>query len=223
VVDKFTAGSATATTVLASSSFGLYRSTNSGQAWTQVLPGNVSGLVADPTNANVWYAAVGNYGTAASQNGVFKSIDGGVTWKLLTLGITTTVGRTELAIAPSNSNVLYAAIEDRTPQASTSQQLLGIWRSSDAGVTWTKAGATGASCASQCWYDLVIAVDPANPARVYMSGFSFYRSEDSASTFLNVGTAIHVDHHAIAFDPFDPNIVYAGTDGGVYRTATRGS
>ena len=56
-----------------------------------------------------------------------------------------------------------------------------------------------------------------------MGGFSFYRSEDSANTFGNVGTVIHVDHHAITFDPIDPNIVYAGTDGGVYRTANRGS
>ena len=118
---------------------------------------------------------------------------------------------------------IYAAVEDRTPNASTSQQLLGIWRSSDAGTTWTKATATNASCASQCWYDLAIAVDRTNAARVYMSGFSFYRSEDSANTFGNFGTTIHVDHHAITFDPLDPNSIYAGTDGGVYRTSNRGA
>ena len=223
VIDKSTAGSTTATTLLASSSLGLYRSTNSGQTWSQVLTGgNVSGLAVDPGNSGVWYAAIGNYGTASSQNGVYKSTNGGVSWTQLTLGITTTVGRIELAIAPSNGNVLYAAIEDRTPQASTSQQLLGIWRSSDAGVTWSKATATNASCAAQCWYDLAIAVDRTNAARVYMSGFSFYRSEDSANTFGNFGTSIHVDHHAITFDPIDPNAVFVGTDGGVYRTPNKG-
>src|SRR5262249_25714640 len=124
---------------------------------------------------------------------------------------------------PSSGNVIYAAVEDRTPNGSTSQQLLGIWRSSDAGTTWIKTAATNASCASQCWYDLAIAVDRTNPGRLYMGGFSFYRSDDSAQTFVNIGTNIHVDHHAIAFDPVDPNTVWVGTDGGVYNTPNRGS
>ncbi len=223
ILDRSTAGSGTQATLLASTSLGLWRTTDSGRSWTQVLPGNASGLAVDPISTNVWYAAIGNYGTTATANGVYKSTDGGLTWARLSLGITTTVGRIELAVAPSNGSVVYAAIEDRTANASTSQQLLGIWRSSDGGSTWIKATGTNASCASQCWYDLAIAVDRTNAARVYMSGFSFYRSEDSANTFGNFGTTIHVDHHAIAFDPLDPNTVYAGTDGGVYRTANRGA
>src|SRR5262249_29410460 len=160
--------------------------TNSGQTWTLVQSGNVSGLAADPVNVGTWYSIIGNYGSTSSQNGVFKSTNGGVTWTQLTIALTGTPGRGELAIAPSNSNVIYAAFEDRTTGASTSQQLMGIWRSSDAGVTWVKAGGANASCASQCWYDLSIAVDRTNAARVYMGGFSFYRSEDSANTFSNV-------------------------------------
>jgi len=222
VIDRATAGSASTTTLLASTSFGLYRSTNSGQTWTQVLTSsNVSSLVANQTDPRIWYAAIGSYAADASQNTVFKSTDGGVSWTPLNLGIGTTVGRIELAIAPSDANVLYAAVEDRTKGASTATQLLGIWRSTDAGATWTKTTATGASCASQCWYDLSIAVDRTNPARVYMGGFSFYRSDDSANTFTNIGTQIHVDHHAIAFGS-DPNVVLVGTDGGVYRTANGG-
>ena len=224
IIDKSTAGTTTSTTLLASSSLGLWRSTNSGQTWSQVLTGgNVSGLAVDPTTSTTWYAIVGNYGAASNQNGVFKSTNGGISWTPLTLGLTGTTGRGELAIAPSNSNVIYAAFEDRTTGASTSQQLLGIWRSSDAGATWVKATGLNASCASQCWYDLSIAVDPSNAARVYMGGFSFYRSEDSANTFTNIGSIIHVDHHAIAFDPTNPDMVYVGTDGGVYRTPNRGT
>jgi photosystem II stability/assembly factor-like uncharacterized protein len=223
VIDRSTAGSTTSTTLLASTSFGLYRSTDSGQSWTRVLGGNVSGLVVDPVNTSVWYSAIGNYGATASQNGVLKSTDDGVTWTPLSLGITTTVGRTELAIAQSNGNVLYAAIEDRTPNGSNAQALLGIWRSVDAGATWVKAPAATASCAKQCWYDLAIAVDPTNAARVYMSGFSFYRSEDSANSFINIGTSVHVDNHAIAFNPAVSDMVYIGTDGGVYQTPNRGT
>ncbi len=223
IIDKATAGSTTSTTLLASSSFGLWRSTNSGQTWSQVLTGgNVSGLAADPVNSNTWYAIIGNYGATSSQNGIYKSTNGGVSWSLLTVALTGTPGRGELAIAPSNRNVIYAAFEDRTTNAPTSRQLLGIWRTADGGSTWTKAGAINASCASQCWYDLSIAVDRTNAARVYMGGFSFYRSDDSADTFTNIGSLIHVDHHAIAFDPVDPDVVYAGTDGGVYRSFNRG-
>jgi hypothetical protein len=223
VVDRETGGSPTSTTVLASSSFGLYRSTNSGSSWTRVLAGNVSGLVADPVDSRTYYAAVGNYGTTSTANGVYKSTDRGLTWTLLPLTFGTTAGRIELAIAQSAPNVIYATVEDRTTGASSSTQLLGIWRTSDAGATWTKATATGASCASQCWYDMYVAVDPTNAARVYFGGLSFYRSEDSAQTFTNVGNPIHVDHHALVFDPFDPNRIYVGSDGGVYVSPNRGT
>jgi photosystem II stability/assembly factor-like uncharacterized protein len=222
IIDKSTAGSTTSTTLLASSSLGLWRSTTSGQSWTQVLTGNVSGLAVDPVTSSIWYAIIGNYGATSTQNGIYKSTNGGVTWTQLTVTLTGTPGRGELAIAPSNGNVIYAAFEDRTTGSTTSQQLMGIWRSTDAGVTWAKAGASSASCASQCWYDLSIAVDRTNAARVYMGGLSFYRSEDSANTFSNIGSLIHVDHHAIAFDPVTPDIVYAGTDGGVYKSPNRG-
>jgi hypothetical protein len=223
LIDRSTAGSPTNTTLLASTSFGLYRSANSGTTWTRPLTGNVSGLASDPSNPRIYYAAVGNYGASAAQNGIFKSTDGGVTWTQLPVAFGTTVGRIELAVAKSNSNVLYATVEDRTTGGSTREQLLGIWRSTDAGATWTKTAATGANCASQCWYNMFVEVDPTNEARVYFGGLSFYRSEDSAKTFTNVGAAIHVDQHALAFDPADPNVIYVGNDGGVYRSTNRGS
>jgi hypothetical protein len=228
VVDRASAGSTTSTTLLASTSFGLYRSTNSGLTWkldsiANVGAANVSGLIADPVDSRVYYAAIGNYGATAGRNGVFKSIDRGLTWTQLAVSFGGTPGRIELAIAPSAPNVIYATVEDRTPSAPTSQGLLGIWRTSDAGATWTKTAAANASCASQCWYDMYLGVDPTNAARVYFGGLSFYRSEDSAQTFTNVGSSIHVDHHAMVFDPFDPNRIFVGSDGGVYASANRGT
>ncbi|HEY9228311.1 MAG TPA: hypothetical protein VIP11_16765, partial [Gemmatimonadaceae bacterium] len=181
VVDKASAGTVNATQLVASTSLGLYRSTNSGVSWTRVMAGRWSGLVVHPTNPRIYYAALGNYGATATDNGVYKSVDGGATWTKLSITFSGTPGRIELAIATSDPNVLYATVEDRTAGALTSTQLLGIWRTSDAGVTWSKATANGASCASQCWYDMYVAVDPTNAARVYFGGLSFYRSEDSAA------------------------------------------
>ena len=168
-------------------------------------PANVSGLVADPVDSRVYYAAVGNYGATATANGVFKSTDRGVTWTPLPIAFGTTVGRIELAIAQSAPNVVYATVEDRTTGASyvaaVARHLAHERRRRDV----DEDDGAGASCASQCWYDMYVEVDPTNAARVYFGGLSFYRSEDSAQTFTNVGTAIHVDHHAMVFDPFDPN------------------
>src|SRR5262249_23610331 len=103
LIDRASAGT-TNTEVLTASSFGLYRPTTAGKTWTGVLAGNVSGLVAAPTNSRTSYAAIGNYGATATQNGIFKSVDNGVTWTPLTIAFGTTVGRIELAIAKSDAN-----------------------------------------------------------------------------------------------------------------------
>ncbi len=211
VIDPFTAGSATSTTVLVASDFGLYRSTNSGGSWTEVLAGTVTDLVMDPSNDQVLYAAVRTVG-------ISKSTDGGVTWSVANNGFAgSNFARVNLAIAPSNPQILFASV-----QHSTMNDLLGIWKTSDGAANWTRLAATGASCGVQCWYDMTLAVDPTNADVVYFGGIFLFRSQDGGGTFSSITGQIHVDQHILVFDPSNPNVLYVGNDGGIYKTTNGG-
>lgn len=227
IIDKATAGSATTTVVFAATSGGLYRSTDSGASWTPVIVGTSSDILQDPTDPTIMYAAVGAFrgsstlaGVAA--NGIYKSTNAGVNWTMLAGSAlpTTNIGRINLAVSTVPAGTVYAAIQDALDNAGADGALLGLFVSIDAGATWARQSATGpAMCGTgdQCWYDMVIAVDPTNAQNVYFGGFSFYRSTNGGANFTDVGTSIHVDHHAIAFDPTSPTTVFAGSDGGIFK------
>jgi photosystem II stability/assembly factor-like uncharacterized protein len=218
VIDPRSAGTPGATIMFAATSFGLYKSATGGAGWTRVLNvGHVSALVMDPASSDVLYAAVGSPSFSAN-NGVYKSTDGGANWTRLTGGLPTTdVGRIALTISPSSTRAVYAAVE-----APSTGDLLGLYRSVDAGATWVSMGARGAACSSQCWYNMAITADPADSNRLYFSGLTLSRSNDKGATFTDIGGAIHVDHHAFVFDPASPTTILAGTDGGVYRSSDLG-
>jgi photosystem II stability/assembly factor-like uncharacterized protein len=208
-------------TVLVASSFGLYRSTNGGANFTQVMSQTpVTDLVVDPTNTLIWYAAVGNiFGSA--NNGVYKSTDGGASFPTKLAGglPTVNVGRINIAIAASSPTTLYASVQN-----SSSFALLGIWQTTNGGTNWTQLTATGASCATQCWYDMYLAVDPTNAAIVYFGGFSLYRSANGGASFTDIGGSIHVDHHSFAFLPGGPtSTIFAGSDGGIFKSTNSGT
>lgn len=128
-------------------------------------------------------------------------------------------GRLELAVAPSDTLVLYAMFAH-----ATSRNVLGVWRSSDGGDSWTQA-ATGAnfpdSGGSQMWYDAGLTVSPTDPNVVFASGVDLYRSSNGGATFMNLtaaysGGPVHPDNHARAFVGGDPQKLLNGNDGGVY-------
>src|SRR5712671_3423277 len=134
-------------TLLVASGFGLYRSTDGGLNFTQVLAGIATDVVIDPASPSTMYAAIGNP-TGSTINGVYKSTDAGATWTMLAGGFpTSNVGRINLAIAASASATVYATVQN-----SPSFQLLGIFKTTNGGTSWTQLTATGAICNSQCFY-----------------------------------------------------------------------
>ncbi|PHP67725.1 hypothetical protein CSC94_08520 [Zhengella mangrovi] len=210
-----TAGSTTATTVFAASDFGLYRSTDSGQNWTRVLTGVVSDVAISDNNQNIVIAAIGS-AFGGSTNGIYRSTDGGATWAQVTSGLpTSSIGRINIDM---RGQYAYAVMQN-----SSTFQMLGIWRTTDDGANWTQRTATGASCGSQCWYDMHIKIAPNSLETVYMGGVSLYKSTDGASSFSNITNGIHVDQHDLAFHPVVADTVYAANDGGLFRSLDGGA
>ena len=152
---------------------------------------------------------------------------------------TNKLGRIDIAVAPSNPNVIYAqvqAIESQSSCGGTGCEL-AAWRSTNGGATWIQIpGSTGAAlldCGgsaadyNQNWYDQGIAVDPNNPDRVFFDTFDiwFWKNGTGSWTDTTCGYSgntevVHVDQHALAFVPGSSGILLAGSDGGVYATTS---
>lgn len=205
---------------------GIYRTTDGGNNWTEVLltnPNTGAGMPAGsaiqyrPGITSVLYAGFGNTGSSAGSAGMWRSTDGGTTWSQLGGGLpTSNVGRVEFTISVSNPMVMYVAIQDTGEVGGSFGALLGLYKSTDGGDTWTKLTATPDFCSPQCWYDMVVAVSPVNPNLIFAGGISMYRSSDGGSTWETEAAGLHVDQHAMAFSP-DGSRLYLGNDGGVYR------
>ncbi|MGE3105624.1 MAG: WD40/YVTN/BNR-like repeat-containing protein [Lysobacterales bacterium] len=130
---------------------------------------------------------------------------------------TNTLGRIDLAIAPSDSNVIYAQV---AKVDAGSPVILGVWRSGDAGDSWqqtTVGDIPGAG--TQSWYNAGLTVSPIDPNNVILSAFATFRSSNGGSGWSNLGSVPDVDHHGRSFVASDPNRLLIGTDGGVFYTA----
>jgi len=214
VIDRATAGSDDETIVLVASTYGLHRSTDSGEDWDRVLSGLATDVLAHPTADSVFYAAI--YGSA-----VYKSTDTGKSWERASEGMSfSNARRINLAIAPSDPDVLYASFQTGDARGSG----LRMYRTEDGAEEWELLDATGASCYYQCWYDMTIAVDPDDEDRVYFGSLVMQRSTNGGETFSEHHNGIYVDEHYLVFDTLsDPVALYLANDGGVYRTTNGGT
>ncbi|MGO9480454.1 MAG: T9SS type A sorting domain-containing protein [Candidatus Kryptoniota bacterium] len=220
-------------TVYAAGYDDLYKSTDAGQTWIELhlTDGAVDDIAVDPKNSNLIYASYGStWSGDSSSYGIHESTNGGASWKLLTNGLppASQMSRISLAIATSNDQVLYAAINGNKP-ASTTEDTNRVYLSTNAGASWTLLPSVSTSSdfgGNQGWYNNVIAVDPTISNTVYVGGIDFWKSTNSGQTWTNLtngygsptGKNIHVDQHAIAFANGSGSTFYIGNDGGVWQT-----
>jgi photosystem II stability/assembly factor-like uncharacterized protein/ribosomal protein L25 (general stress protein Ctc) len=206
---------------------GLYKSTDAGKTWEKILyisdKAGVADLEIDPTNTSVLYATTWEFrrlpyafNSGGNGSGIYKSTDAGKTWKELSNGLPKKpFGRVALALAPSAPQNLLAIVESENT---------GLYISADGGENWKQQSATS-NITSRPFYFSTLEVDPKDPKRVYRPAFSFSYSSDGGYSYAeasNDGGWIHSDHHALWINPVNTNLLYLGTDGGVYFSLDRG-
>ena len=231
---------------------GLYRSTN-GQSpnptFEQVqitgVPApnnrNLIDIQLDPGNDNVLIASI--LGESAD-GGIYRTADAlsasPTFTRTHTLPDGTTNGRAELTATRTSGGVttFYTATGELNPTFCTGGNATrggGVRRSTDGGVTWsaTLSGSAG-FCGGQCFYDIAIAVTPDNQT-IHLGGAArsgttglcnidvMKRSTNGGTSFVRNDNTLHADEHALAVSPSNPNVVYTGSDGGIWRSTDNGT
>jgi hypothetical protein len=204
--------------LLAATTGGAYESADGGVTWAQrrnVVTWDLAMHPAGGANAEVF---------AAGSNGLARSTNGGTTWAAVALpSAPANWDRLAVDICRSNPQVVYVF------GASGSAAFLYRRQQQPNGtLAWVALPLPAGLSTGQAWYDWFVAAAPDSDRRVYLGAIEAYRGELGAAwtwtTISNkAGDDIHPDQHAIAFDPLDPNIVYVGNDGGLYRSPNRGT
>ncbi len=204
---------------------GLFKTADGGKTWKKVLDGGTwagaSDVVMDPRNHNVllastWQRYRRTYGYIAGgpESALWRSTDGGETWRKSQAGLPTTedLGRIGLAISPKNPDVAYAIVEAANARG-------GFYRSRDGGVSWERMSAHN----TIGLYYAEIFADVHDVDRVYSMDVRNMVTDDGGRTFRPVGERNkHVDNHVMWIDPTDADHLINGNDGGLYESFDRG-
>jgi photosystem II stability/assembly factor-like uncharacterized protein len=215
--------------IVAATTDGLFRSEDGGISWHRERKVRTWDLSIHPATAN---AQLPKEIFAACVDGLFRSTNGGVSWTNVELaGGRKQYERMEVCHAPSNGNVVYVFAATPMPAQSDGNPLPHIWRRSVFGGPFTKIAELPDDLdTEQSWYDWFAAVAPNNPDVLYIGAINAHKGIRSASglwTWENIsakkfGISIHPDMHVIAFSPSNPNAIYIGCDGGIFRSPNGG-
>lgn len=236
---------------------GLFKTADGGQTWTNLLQisenTGVNEVVLDPADPDIVYAStyqrrrrVGQLVGGGPESGIYKSTDGGASWKELTNGLPhTDMGRIALAMDSRGSTPTLLAL------IPAQEDLSGLYRSTDQGENWerighqeasgrggppaggARGGGAGAAASDEPrWftggnpeYYHELHLDPHRPGYIYSVNTNLDLSTDGGETWGRAGwegKGVHVDHHALAFDPNDPDHILLGNDGGLYESNDAG-
>lgn len=201
---------------------GVYKTTDGGKTWSRIFYGDastgVSDLAIDPRDPRVMYASMWqfrrtgwSFNSGGEKSALYKTTDGGQSWHRIHEGFPEgKLGRIAFALAPSDPDILYAAIEAGADKDK------GLYRSDDAGKSWHQLN-NDFELVVRPFYFSRLVVDPRNPDVVVKAGLQGSVSRDGGKTFRNLGP-MHSDIHDVIFDIKDSDRMYAATDGGAYRS-----
>ncbi|MEP6512569.1 MAG: hypothetical protein ABJA79_01775 [Parafilimonas sp.] len=204
---------------------GVYKSMDGGKTWKQILYKNDStgaiNIQFDPNNPSILYASLWqcyrnswSLNDGGSGSGLYKSIDGGDTWQLISnnAGLPKGIyGKITTAVAASNSNHVYAMMENKNG---------GLFSSMDAGKTWARVS-TNNDLTQRPWYFSGVWVDPKNETHVFVMNVEYWQSIDGGKTFTRISQE-HGDNHDMWINPNNPDNFIIGDDGSAAVTFNGG-
>ena len=215
---------------------GIYRSTNGGKTFEKILykDENTGGddVTIDPHDPNIIFATLWesregpweNGAWSGTGGGIYKSTDGGTTWKKLSKGLPENLVQAHIAIAPSSSSIIYVAIGTTEPNDYGTGKGMGIYRSDDGGDNWKKISDDGRPEARIGGGDVPeLMVDPKNSEIVYSTSIVVWRSVDGGKTWTGIrGAPGGDDYQNIWINPLQPNIMLVTGDQGAIITVNGG-
>ena len=205
---------------------GVYKSNDGGETWENILFLNNStgcaDLAMDPSNPKVLYASMWefrrtawSFNSGGDNSALYKSIDGGENWNKIHNGFPQgKLGRLAIGVSKSNPNTLYTVIE------SEKNEDKGLYKSTDGGENWVQKNNDFGITVRPFYFSRIV-VDPKDENIVVKAGLYGSISKDGGETFENLGN-MHADIHDMVFDINNSDIMYVGTDGGVYRSWNKG-
>ena len=205
---------------------GVFKSSDGGVTWENILYLNEStgcaDLAMDPSNPNILYASMWefrrtgwSFNSGGDNSALYKSTDGGKNWKKIHNGFPEgKLGRLAIGVAKSNPNTLYTVIE------SEKNEDKGLYKSVDGGENWKQMNNDFGITVRPFYFSRIV-VDPKDENVIVKAGLYGSISKDGGETFENLGS-MHPDIHDMVFDINNSDIMYVGTDGGVYRSWNKG-
>ncbi len=203
---------------------GVFMTTDGGKTWTKTLYVNdttgASDIAMDPQNPNVMFAGMWTVQrkpwtlvNGSSDGGIWRSVDGGHTWKKLSDGLPSDpTNRVAIAVAASDPNKVYALMASKNGL---------LWGSDDMGDHWHMISNNHALDVRPFYFS-TLAVAPDNSDKLYFGSFQLLMSSDGGKTAHVIDHGVHVDHHDIWIDPNDPSRIIQGNDGGAFESLNGG-
>ncbi len=203
---------------------GVYRSTDGGESWSKVLYINentgISSLVMDMNNPRILYAATWQHRrypwmveSGGPGSSVYKSTDGGDTWKKIIDGLPESMGKIGLSVSRANSELVYALIESE-------KSVAGLYKSTNGGIKWEHM-TNDQTITARSWYYMEVFADPVNENVVYALNAPLMKSIDGGKTFQSM-RVIHGDCHDFWINPADNDNYAMAEDGGATVTYNNG-